>query len=187
MTESRKQLIAPKAKTQPKAKVKASKGVPAKLESKRPIGRPTGYTPELGDKICAEIAKGVSVKTICGKRGMPSRETFYAWLRKHDEFLDNYARAKEDCADLMAEEILEIADDGTNDWMEHRDKDGTPVGLKLNNEHVQRSRLRVDSRKWLASKLKPKKYGDKQLLEHTGQDGQAIKYIVEHSFPNAGD
>jgi hypothetical protein len=104
---------------------------------------------------------------------MPDCATVFAWMRRFPEFLKQYARAKEESADAMAEEILEIADDGRNDWMErHGEKteDGEPVkGWQLNGEHIQRSRVRIDTRKWLASKLKPKKYGDR--VDLTNSDG----------------
>ncbi len=76
-------------------------------------------------------------------------------------------------ADTLFDEALGIADDGTNDWMERLDKDGQAAGWQLNGEHVQRSRLRVDTRKWAAGKLAPKKYGDK--LQHTGDGGGPIR------------
>lgn len=86
---------------------------------------------------------------------MPSVQTVFSWMRKHPEFLEQYARAKEESADALADEILDIADDSTNDTVETED------GVRVNHENIQRARLRVDTRKWIASKLKPKKYGDK--------------------------
>lgn len=73
-----------------------------------------------------------------------------------------------------AEEIIEIADDGSNDWMERNDKDNP--GFVANGEHIQRSRLRSDNRKWLLSKLAARKYGDK--LEHTGPEGGPIQVSI---------
>jgi hypothetical protein len=125
----------------------------------RPVGRPSSYTQEIADRICSELAEGRSLRTICKADDMPSCVTVYAWLRIHDEFLKQYTRAKEDAADAFAEEMLDIADEASNDWMEVHDKDNP--GYRLNGEHINRSRLRVDTRKWIASKLKPKKYGDK--------------------------
>ena len=80
------------------------------------------------------------------------------------ELRDRYARAREIQADRMAEEIVEIADDATNDFMEKRGKDGRKK-VEFNSENVNRSRLRIDTRKWLAGKLKPKVYGEKQTVE----------------------
>lgn len=88
----------------------------------------------------------------------------------HDAFREQYARAREAQADTLADEILDIADDATNDFMM------TEQGLKYDGDSVQRSRLRVDSRKWLAGKLRPKKYGDKIETEHTG--GQTFTVVT---------
>jgi hypothetical protein len=122
------------------------------------------YSPELADLICEKIAEGQSMRNICQADDMPAMSTVFKWLRENAEFSQQYARAKDECADMMAEEMLEIADDATNDWMERFDKDGGNIGWQLNGEHVQRSRLRIDTRKWLASKLKPKKYGERTTL-----------------------
>jgi len=133
-------------------------------------GRPTKYTKKLGDIICEGIARKNAMVTLCDNdKTLPTPRTVYSWLRKHPEFLHNYEFAKEDQADSMVEEMLEIADDGTNDWMNNNDPENE--GYKLNGEHVQRSRLRLDTRKWVASKFKTKKYGDKQTVEHEGSIG----------------
>jgi hypothetical protein len=87
--------------------------------------------------------------------------------------MQQYARAREVQADTLVDEILEIADDGTNDWMAREGKDGE-AGWALNGEHVQRSKLRVDSRKWFASKVAPKKYGEKLELAGDKENPLAI-------------
>lgn len=133
---------------------------------KKPVGRPSDYTPELADRICAQLASGLSLRSVSKAEDMPSCVTMFAWMRKHPEFLKQYGMAKAEAADAMVEEMLDIADDGTNDWMEIHDKEGECVGYKVNGEHVQRSRLRVDTRKWIAAKLKPKKYGEKVDVNH---------------------
>jgi hypothetical protein len=143
-------------------------------QSKNPVGRPSDYSPELSDKICAAIASGLSLRTICKEESMPCVATIFNWIRRFPEFLEQYEKAKAEQADALAEEMLDIADDGTNDWMEAHDKDGNAIGWKVNGEHVQRSRLRLDTRKWLASKLKAKKYGDKLTQELTGADGKDL-------------
>lgn len=130
------------------------------------MARPSDYTPELADLICAEIIMGFSLRTICKADSMPCVSTIMAWLRTRPEFLQQYEKAKEAQADSLAEEMLDIADDGSNDWMERHGKDGENIGYQVNGEHVQRSRLRVDTRKWIASKLKAKKYGDKVTNDH---------------------
>ena len=134
------------------------------------VGRPTDYTKELADKMCAELAEGKSLRTVCNSEEYPSKTTIFRWLRENTEFRDQYEKAKEECADRYAEEIVEIADDGTNDYMEKQVGENTIE--VVNTEHIQRSRLRVDARKWVAAKLKPKKYGDKMDVT---SDGKAIK------------
>jgi len=135
------------------------------------IGAPSIYTQDLADDICALIVMGKSIRTICAEEGMPSIQTLFRWIRENKEgFREQYARAKEEQADALAEEMLDIADDGKNDWMEKFSSDGESLGWFLNGEHVQRSKVRLDTRKWLASKLKPKKYGDRLLQENQALD-----------------
>lgn len=106
---------------------------------------------------------------------MPCMSTVFKWLREKDDFSQQYARAKEECADALAEEILDIADDSTNDYMEKRAEDGDVAWWEFKSEHVQRSKLRVDSRKWLASKLKPKRYGDRTTLASDPDNPLTVK------------
>lgn len=114
-----------------------------------PAGRPSEYTEELAAKICDRIAEGESLVAICSDPAMPSRATIYNWFQKHEGFVDNYARAKEEHADAIFDEILLIADTASP-------------------EEVQQARLRIDARKWMAGKLRPKVYGEKQEVKHTG-------------------
>jgi hypothetical protein len=140
-----------------------------------PPGRPSDFTQEIAAKICAEMADGNSLRTICRSADMPAASTVYLWLIAHKDFSEQYTRACEDRAHAMAEEALEIADDGERDYGQ-KDDEGVPI---FNSEHVQRSRLRVDTRKWFASKLAPKKYGDKVTQEHMGPDGGPVQTVTE--------
>lgn len=79
-------------------------------------GRPSKYTKELADAICERLAMGESMRTVCIGETMPAMSTIFKWLRENDKFSEQYARAKQESADAMAEEILDIADNGTNDW-----------------------------------------------------------------------
>lgn len=155
------------------------------MDARKRVGRPSSYSPELADEICARIAGAESMRRVCEDEAMPDRVTVFRWLRTHDEFRNQYARAKEESADAMMEEILDIADDGTNDWMEVFDKDGESVGWKLNGEHVQRSKLRIDSRKWLMSKMKPKKYGEKLEVESTAKAEMVLADDVQDKLVEA--
>ncbi|HXA85760.1 MAG TPA: hypothetical protein VNZ47_11825 [Candidatus Dormibacteraeota bacterium] len=151
-----------------------SRAKPAETASENPPatprlkGRPSKYTPELATTICERMAKGESLRGICREDEMPDTTTILRWLDGNEDFRLQYTRAREAQADFYAEEIVEISDDGANDWMVRNGKVGEDSGYELNGEHVQRSRLRVDARKWFASKVAPKKYGDKQQVEHSG-------------------
>ena len=125
------------------------------------MGRPSEYTDAIGDEICDRLANGESLVAICKSDHMPNPSTIYRWLDSdaHAGFRKRYARARQDQADTLADEIISIADDGRNDWMEANAEDS--VAWKINGEHVQRSKLRMEARKWTAAKLKPKKYGDR--------------------------
>ena len=130
-------------------------------------GRPTTYTDEASAIICARLAEGESLRRICRDDDMPALATVFKWLKAHPAFVEQYATAREAQADALFEDVLEIADDATNDWME-RNGEGAP-GWQVNGENIQRSRLRIDARKWMAGKLRPKVYGEKQIIAH-GQD-----------------
>lgn len=142
------------------------------------MGRPTTYTEEIGDKICEQIAQGHGLREICrDMEDMPPRQTVLDWLNYDDEpfksFRAKYMRAREAQADYLAEEIKEIADDGTNDWMEVEVKKGFKQIL-LDREHVERSKIRITTRQWIAAKLAPKKYSEKLLQELSGPNGGPI-------------
>lgn len=126
------------------------------------VGRPTSYCADIADLICESLSDGKSLKEICLPAEMPTRSTVYRWLSIHAEFSDMYARAREEQAETLADEIISIADETHNDHMIN-DK-GNEV---VNSEAIARSRLKVDARKWVAAKLKPRKYGDKLQTENT--------------------
>ena len=116
-------------------------------EEKAKMGRPSIKTPELLKTICDGISEGKSARAMCREVGI-DYWTMKDWLKSDEDFATQYAMAKEDSADLWADEISEIADE-------------LPDGSLEPQVFNARQRLRVDARKWIASKLKPKKYGDK--------------------------
>lgn len=142
------------------------------------MGRPTKFTPELGEKICAMLAGGYSLRQALKGDDMPDKSTVMRWIfcttqftdPMFQDFRDQYAQAREMQAEMMADEIMDISDDGSNDYYKREGKEPS-----FDGEHVQRSKLRVDARKWVASKLLPKKYGDKVQNEITGKDGGPIE------------
>jgi hypothetical protein len=125
---------------------------------KRKTGRPSLYTEALAAGICRRLAEGETLRSVCRDKAMPDKATVLRWLadKKKADFRERYVYAREMQADALFDEALEIADDASGDWTE--DKDGKKV---VNHENIQRSRLRVDTRKWAAGKMAPKKYGDK--------------------------
>ena len=143
-----------------------------------PVGRPTKYSVEMVAAICERLGDGESLRSICSDDDMPATSTVCRWLAEHKEFQEQYARAREIQADALFDEILDIADDGRNDWMERKNKDGESIGWQENGEALRRSQLRVDARKWMAGKLRPKKYGEKLNLEHTGADGKDLAPVI---------
>lgn len=133
-------------------------------EKKR--GRPSKFTQELAARICERLSAGETLRAVCRDEEMPTHSAVLGWAAKDDGFSDQYARAREAGYLQMAEELLEIADDGTNDYVERVRENGTKH-VVFDGEHVQRSRLRLDTRKWLLSKALPKIYGDKLEIEAT--------------------
>jgi hypothetical protein len=110
------------------------------------------------------LAAGESLNAICKDEDMPSKAAVLLWVSENRSgFSDQYARAREVGYEKMADELLEIADDGTNDFIE-RSKENGDTYTVVDQEHIARSRLRVETRKWLLSKMLPKVYGDKTTV-----------------------
>jgi hypothetical protein len=116
-------------------------------------GAPSRKTPELIERILAGIADGKSTRAVCNEVGVGQR-TVWDWLAADREFSQQYAHAKMFCADCLADEIIEIADDSSQDT--YIDSKGQRV---INHKAIARAKLRIDARKWLAAKLAPRKYG----------------------------
>ena len=115
-------------------------------------GRPSEYTQEIANIICDRLSDGKSLKSICEMEDMPSKVTVYNWLDSNKEFLNKYTRAKEDSSDALADDIQDIAD---------KVLDGT--------YSPNAARVAMDGKKWIAAKLKPKKYGDKLDVTTNGE------------------
>lgn len=148
-----------------------------KRTAKRKVGAPTIKTVALLEKICTGIAMGKSARAMCIELGI-SQRVLWNWLASDEKFMQQYARAKDLCADVYAEEVIEISDDSAKDT--YIDEKGREM---VNQEVVARARLRVDARKWYASKLAPKKYGDRVVNEHEGGDpNKPINHSIQVSF-----
>ncbi len=143
-------------------------------------GNTTVYTRELADEICERIADGETLRQVCRLKGL-SASTVRRWvINDIDDFSTRYAQARALCLESWADEVMEIGDDATNDWMKREGRDGEDIGWTVNGEHVQRSRLRIDSRKWMLSKLRPEQYGDKVQL--AGDQNNPIQHQVGVSW-----
>lgn len=120
------------------------------------IGRPSDYSAAKADEICEAVAKGNSLNRICTTfPNMPSLPAVYRWMEEHETFRANYSRARDICADVRAEEIIDIADTCAD---------------------PNKARVQIDARKWLASKMKPKSYGDRLDI---GSDGSPVRLVCE--------
>lgn len=127
------------------------------------------FDPTIADKICERIATGEPLRAICRDEGMPSKSQVYNWMDKSHadfvpEFAGRFARAREEGYDEIAQSAMDIADDDSRDWEPVRDADGQIIGVKVDGEHVQRSKLRIETRLKLLAKWDPKRYGEKLAL-----------------------
>ena len=148
----------------------------------RSVGRPSLYSPELAARFCERMIDGESLRSICRDESMPCASSIALWRRQHAEFSAQYEIAREIRADLGFDDIQEVADNGTNDWMEVHDPENP--GYRANGEHIQRSRLRVDTMKWRLARMNPKQYGEKSAHELSGPNGGAIP--VRDETPGLG-
>lgn len=148
-----------------------------------PAGRPSDYNEDIAARICLALSEGQSLRAVCRQDWAPDLTTIWKWIGKHPEFVTQYTRAKQEGLEALAEDIMDIADNGTNDWMEKNDPDNP--GWRVNGDHIKRAQLRIDSRKWVLSKLCPKKFGDKVTQEVSGIDGKPIEQALTVQFVKA--
>ncbi|NHT79218.1 ubiquitin carboxyl-hydrolase [Proteus mirabilis] len=126
------------------------------MATEKKMGRPSNYLPEVADDVCALIADGESLRSVCKRPGMPNTTKVMRWLREYPDFREQYAKAMESRADAVFEELFDIADDVTEE-----------------PSAVAKARLRIDTRKWALARMSPKKYGDKvtQDIDLKSSDG----------------
>jgi hypothetical protein len=134
------------------------------LPKQKKLGRPSSYTKELDEEICDRIAKGETLRTIIKDDHMPDRISIYRWLEVNEEFRDRYAHARLQQADNYFEQIVDEA---------------------FSSHDAQIGRLRIDALKWVASKMQPKKYGDKLEIETKGDSAIAIQFAIPERKPEA--
>ena len=133
----------------------------------RPRGRPVTFDHAVANEILARISEGESLLSVCDSPHIPAHSTVCGWVVDDREgFADRYARARRLCAERWAHEVLTLSD-------------AAPIVApdgRVDSAAVQHQRLRVDSRKWLLSKIVPKIYGDRVALDHAG--GVAITVLT---------
>lgn len=134
-------------------------------------GRPSTYTIDTASVICDRISKGESLKAICSSPGMPDQVVVYGWLGRQPEFAQMYARAREEQADTLADEIAALADEDPRMVVDDKGV------ARIDSAWVQWQKNRVEARKWVAAKLKPKKYGER--VQVAGDADNPIKVEAE--------
>lgn len=140
---------------------------PARPTKAKKAKKRVRYTQTLAQLICSHLADGMSLAAICAMRGMPKKSAMMDWLLKHDDFRQRYGLARALQADALFDEILTIADGSTEDT-------------------DQRAKLKVDTRKWMAARLAPKKYGDKIGVDLPPAPARAVIYRVVTGVPRPG-
>lgn len=148
-------------------------------------GRPTLCVPDVYEPILHRLASGESLNSICKDESMPHKVTVIRWRlndgAEYEDFRTKYAIARQIGYELLEDELFDIADDGRNDWMLSNDPENE--AYKLNGEHVQRSRLRVDTRKWYLSKVLPKLKDGQQ--DEKPKDQSITINLVDAKKPDA--
>ena len=151
----------PKKKVEPEKRKRAEKILPEGVKDGRP---PREFTVELANDICETIAtSGHSIKTLCKmNKHWPGHKVLFGWISKHEHFRDQYAIAKRRQAEFLADEIIDICNNVTN------------------TEEAACGRLQIDTRKWIASKMIPKVYGNQYVIEELkGQNDEMMRELLE--------
>lgn len=176
------------AKKAPAKRSTAKKAAKKKVGTRKPCTRKKAprkrrepvYKPEIRTEIVDWISEGRTLREYCRQAGKPNFVTVYRWLDADEDFRQRFARARDIGEDVIAQECLEIAEDGSNDWMERTGKTGECLGYQVQGEHVQRSKLRIWTRLELLKRWNPKKYGERVSVD------QRTEAKVEHSGEVAG-
>lgn len=145
------------------------------------MSRPSDYSDETAAEICRRLMDGESLRTICAAEHMPARSTVHLWLANHAEFSDRYARAREFQADTLFDEIQDIADTQQPGERRTIKADGSVETVEA--DMIEHRRLRIDARKFMAARLRPKKYSDKTIL--SGDEDNPLRIDAGPSLEEA--
>lgn len=143
------------------------------------MGRPTTYSQAKADAICERLANGLSLRAICRNKAMPSKTTVFKWLGQNSQFVDQYARAREAQADLLVDEMVELADTPKIGTRTKRTTDGKIEVVTV--DMIEHRRLQIETRKWVAARMRPKKYGDKVEVDQktTLEAGDSVMALMQ--------
>ncbi|ASP92485.1 MULTISPECIES: hypothetical protein [Sinorhizobium] len=143
------------------------------------MGRPTTFTQAKADAICERLSNGLSLRAICRHKAMPSKTTVFKWLAQNSEFADQYARAREAQADLLVDEMIELADTPKVGKKTKRTADGKLE--ETTGDMIEHRRLQIETRKWVAARMRPKKYGDRIDVDQktTVEAGDSVMALMK--------
>lgn len=154
-----------------------------KRKTKPKMGRPSIYTPELASTLCARIASGESLRSVCRDPAMPGMTTVFSWMPKHPDFRTQYDEACDARAQTIFDELVEIADTPMEGDVITEHEDGRREVKR--GDMLGHRRLRVDVRKWALARMAPKRFGDKVGVEHTGT--VSLEALVLRSLKGEGE
>lgn len=143
------------------------------------MGRPTSFTQAMADTLCERLASGLSLRKICRNKAMPNKATVFRWLGQNAEFSDQYARAREAQADLYVDEMVDLSDTPQIGRKTKRTVDGKLEVMTA--DMIEHRRLQIETRKWVAARMRPKKYGDKLDVEQktTVEAGDSVFALMQ--------
>jgi hypothetical protein len=155
---------------------------PEPLPRRKPGRPPFPWTDDLKAEILARIAAGETLRQVCRDDRMPEQTIVYELRARDREFAVAYARARDAQLEAWEDEILDIAENGSNDWIDREVARGR-IERVVDREAIERSKLRCDQRKWIMSKRAPARYGDLVRLE-----GElAVKGVIKAEPMSAED
>lgn len=143
------------------------------------MGRPSLYSPELGQRIADEMVGGKSLRAICREDWTPTVQTVCNWIARGKEhpFFEQYEHAREARAELLADEIVELADTPKEGVRIRESEKGTEV---VRGDMIERAKLQVDARKWVAARLLPKRYGERTAITDPDGNAPTFRLVIEH-------
>jgi hypothetical protein len=144
----------------------------AKTKEPKKSGRPCEFTDEIFTEICGRMSDGKTLRQICKDPQMPNRATVLRWVKNDDGRKRLYEQARQACMDWYADEIIDVAWDTSKDTIKRKEQPDL-----CNHEWINRSRLKVDTLKFLMAKLHPGRYGDKTQLELPAAGPTQIQWI----------